>query len=128
MALRRNLRILVVDDMSVSRHVLQQMLEALGINQVRVASSAAQALETLKQVPIDLVFADINMPGINGVEFLKRLRSEEKTCRIRFVLISGDDTSDAIAEAWRLGIDKFLPKPFNINSLTNCVEAISGRI
>jgi len=114
--------------MSVSRQVLQQMLEALGIHQVRVASNAAQALDALRQVPIDLVFADFNMPEVTGVQFLKRLREQEKTSRIRFVLISGEENSNAIAEAWRLGMDKFLPKPFNLQSLTHCVEAISGRI
>jgi CheY-like chemotaxis protein len=128
MALRKNLRILVVDDTSVSRQVLSQMLEHIGVHAVRSANSAQDALNDLNRVPADLVIADLHMPGFGGLELLKHIRQDRRTAEVRFVMTSGDDGMDWVDEARELGMDRFLPKPFDANRLVSCVESIAGRI
>ncbi len=128
MALRRDLRILVVDDMAISRQLMVQMLEQIGIGSVSTASDGGQALSALRDNPADLVICDLNMPGMDGLALLRRLRADRRFCRIGFILTSGEDGSERIAEAWHAGLDRFLPKPFDMQRLVVCLEALSGRI
>ncbi len=128
MALRRDLRILVVDDMAISRQLLVQMLEQIGIGSVRTASDGGQALSALRANPADLVICDLDMPGMDGLTLLRRLRADRRFCRIGFILTSDNEDSERIAEAWHAGLDRFLPKPFEMHRLVVCLEALSGRI
>ena len=79
MALRTNLRVLVVDDMSVSRQILTQMLDRLGVRRVETANSGQDALNLLALSPADLVIADLNMPGMDGVDLLRSMRRSDRT-------------------------------------------------
>ncbi len=128
MALRKNLRVLVVDDMSVSRQILLQMLEQIGVATVDTAPSAQNALATLSEYPADVVIVDLHMPDMDGLELLRRVRSDRRNSKIGFVMTSGDDSNEKIAEAWHDGLDRFLPKPFDMQRLIACLESIAGRI
>lgn len=128
MALRKDLRVLVVDDMSVSRQILLQMLEQIGVATVDTAPSAQNALAGLSEYPADVVIVDLHMPDMDGLELLRRVRSDRRNSKIGFVMTSGDDSNEKIAEAWHDGLDRFLPKPFDMQRLIACLESIAGRI
>lgn len=128
MALRKDIIILVVDDMSISRQLLVQMLEQLGVNVVRTAQSGAEAIRSLAQFPADMIVSDLIMPDMDGLELLRRLRDERQSRGIGFILTSGDDANEKITEAWHLGLDRYLPKPFEMPQLITCLEAVAGRI
>lgn len=128
MALRKDLRILVVDDMSVSRQILVQLLEQVGVNSVRTAQSGSDALATLAKEPAEIIIADLHMPDMDGLELLQRLRNDRRSCGIGYILASGDDGSEKITDAWHMGLDRFLPKPFELSRLITCLEAVAGRI
>jgi two-component system chemotaxis response regulator CheY len=128
MALRTNLRVLVVDDMSISRQILTQMLDRLGVRRVDTARTGQEALEKLARAHADLVIADLNMPGMDGIDLLASLRRSDRTAPVHFVLTSGDDASSRIAEGRRLGLDATLFKPFDIDAVLECVEHASGRL
>ncbi len=128
MVLRKEIRVLVVDDMSVSRQILLQMLEVIGINHVRTAGDGQMACASLSAEPAELVIADLNMPGMDGLQLLQKLRCDRRHCEVGFVMTSGDETDPRIADAKRLGMNLFLPKPFNINKLVKCLEVAAGRL
>lgn len=128
MALRKDLRVMVVDDMSVSRQLLQQMLEHIGISDVRLAPNAQVALNDLGRHPADIVISDQNMPGTSGLDFLKELRQTDRTRDVRFIMTSGTDSGNWIDEAQAYRMDRFLPKPFDMGRLVRCLESIAGRI
>ena len=128
MALRTDLRVLVVDDMSVSRQVLGQMLDQIGIRQVITCASAEEALAALAKKPIDLVISDLNMPGMDGIELLKAMRGISKCRATPFILTSALDSSPRFAEARANGMRSLLIKPFQIDLLLHCVEHAFGRI
>ncbi|MFV2003281.1 MAG: response regulator, partial [Paracoccaceae bacterium] len=87
-----------------------------------------QALRSLARYPANVVIADLHMPQMDGLELLRTLRDDPKNCKIGFVMTSGDEANDMITEAWHAGLDRFLPKPFDMTRLLGCLEAISGRI
>ncbi len=119
---------MVVDDMSVSRQLLMQMLEAIGITHVRSARSVDDACRSLARQPADLIIADLDMPGRDGLDLLRWLRADRRHCRAGFVLASGHDADPRIEDAWACGMNRFLAKPFEIKRFIKCLEAVSGRV
>ncbi len=128
MALRDQLKVFVVDDMSTSRGLITQALDALGIGQVAFATDGPAAMAALTRSPAHLVISDYNMPGMDGLQLLGALRQEPQTRRIGFILISGRADPGIIDAGRRLGMNNFLKKPFTPTDLRGCIEAVTGRL
>lgn len=128
MALRDQLRIMVVDDMSTSRGLITQALDAMGIRQVGYATDGPSALERLRKTPVHLVISDYNMPGMDGLQLLHALRTDARTKGLGFILITGRADKEIIDTGRRLGMNNFLKKPFTPQDLRSCIEAVVGRL
>lgn len=128
MALRDQIRIMVVDDMSTSRGLITQALDGFGIRQVESAGDGQSALQKLSGWPVHLVISDMNMPGMNGLQLLHALRSGATTRNVGFLLITGKADRQIIETGKQLGMNNFLPKPFQPNDLRSAIEAIVGRL
>lgn len=128
MALRDQLRIIVVDDMSTSRGLITQALDGFGIRQVESAPDGQSALQKLASWPVHLVISDMNMPGMNGLQLLHSLRTAPQTQKVGFLLITGKADREIIETGKKLGMNNFLAKPFQPNDLRAAVEAIVGRL
>lgn len=102
--------ILVVDDHDLSRQVLQAILTSGGY-QVVVAHDGAEAWNILDSQDIALMIADLRMPGLNGFELCRRVKSDTRTRLVPVIIVTGaDDISSRIA-AFEHGADDILPKP-----------------
>lgn len=128
MALREQLRVMVVDDMSTSRGLLVQALEAMGIRQIGHAVDGPGAFDALRKTPVHLVISDYNMPGMDGLQLLHALRADPKTKGLGFILITGRADKEIIDTGRRLGMNNFLKKPFTPQDLRSCIEAVVGRL
>jgi two-component system, NtrC family, nitrogen regulation response regulator NtrX len=107
-------RILVVDDESSIRDVLRQLFE-YEEHEVRVAGSATEAMRALEADPADVVFLDVKMPGMDGLDALGRIR--ERWPGSQVVMISGHGTIETAVEATRRGAFDFLQKPLDTDRL-----------
>ena len=128
MALREQLRLLVVDDMSTSRGLITQALDAIGIRNVATAGDARSALQALSRAPVHLVISDYNMPEMDGLHLLHHLRVTPQTKNIGFLLITGRADQAIIEKGKRLGMNNYLKKPFQTAELKSAIEAIVGRL
>lgn len=128
MALRDQIRIIVVDDMSTSRGLITQALDGFGIRQVESAADGPSALEKIAAWPVHLVISDMNMPGMTGLELLKTLRTAPQTKGVGFLLITGRADRDIIEAGRRLGMNNYLKKPFQPDDLRRAIEAVAGRL
>lgn len=128
MALRDQLRVMVVDDMSTSRGLLVQALEGFGIKSVFHAADGMSALKMIEKSPVHLVISDFNMPEMDGLKLLHALRSNTKTKGIGFILITGRAERQIVETGKKLGMNNFIKKPFQPVDLKNCIEAVVGRI
>jgi two-component system chemotaxis response regulator CheY len=126
MALRDQIRIMVVDDMSTSRGLITQALEAFGIRNVATAENGTEALHNLSRSPVHMVISDYNMPNMDGLHLLQHLRKDEKTRNIGFILITGRAEQQIIDYGKKLGMNNFLKKPFEPADLRKCIEAVVG--
>ncbi|NUH64296.1 response regulator [Sulfitobacter sp. S0837] len=128
MALRDQIRIMVVDDMSTSRGLITQALDSFGVRDVAVAENGKEALHALAKRPVHLVISDYNMPEIDGLKLLHYLRSGANTKGVGFVLITGRAEQEIIDHGKKLGMNNYLKKPFQPEDLRNCIEAVVGRL
>lgn len=126
MSLRNSLTMMVVDDMSVSRGLVEQALVEIGIKNIEYEKDGAVALRRLAASPVHLVLSDLNMPGIDGLALLEGLRQNRATQRIGFILMTGRADRAVIERGQVLGMNNFLTKPFTTASLKACIERVVG--
>jgi two-component system response regulator PilR (NtrC family) len=107
-------RVLVVDDEQEVRDTLSSVLENLDYIPY-VASNGVEALEIIKNEPIDVVLSDLYMPEMDGIELLKRVRSMNK--KIVFLMITAHPTIETAVEAIKKGAYDYLTKPFHIEEV-----------
>jgi two-component system KDP operon response regulator KdpE len=119
------LRILVVDDESAIRRALRPPLVELGF-QVAEASRGEEALQLLRSTVFDAVLLDVNMPGIGGVETLRRIRTFAP--RLPILMLTVRDKEEEKVEALDLGADDYVTKPFSTKELIARVRAAIRRV
>ncbi len=115
-------RILIVDDESSIRQLCKQILSGTQII-CHEAENGPHALEMANQTAYDVILLDIQMPGMSGIEVLKRLRERFPGAYTKIILFSGQTTSDLMAEMLLTGADDFLTKPFSLIQLRSRVHA-----
>jgi two-component system chemotaxis response regulator CheY len=119
---------MVVDDMSTSRGLIAQALDAMGIRNVVTAADGQSALQTIAKSPVHLVISDYNMPGMDGLQLLHSLRTGAKTAKVGFLLITGRADKEIVDKGKRLGMNNLVKKPFETAGLKQAIEAIVGRL
>ncbi|MGZ5971214.1 MAG: sigma-54-dependent transcriptional regulator, partial [Polyangiales bacterium] len=112
-------RVLVVDDEASARSGLEKLLRQEGYA-VDVAPGGAEALEIAADHPVDVVVTDLKMPGMDGVELMKRLRAAENQLPVIVVTAFGDVTS--AVTAMRAGANDYLTKPVDFDALLLSIE------
>ena len=112
-------RILVVDDESAIRETMRMILEYEG-HEVLTAGSGPEALTAAERDSPDLVFLDIKMPGIDGLEVLSRLRGLNETLPV--VMVSAHGTASTALDAGRLGAFRFIEKPLSKDYVLDAVR------
>ncbi|MBN2618745.1 MAG: response regulator [Spirochaetales bacterium] len=113
-------RVLIVDDIAFIRSVIKDILLAAGFSVVGEASDGAQAIALFKAVKPDIVLLDINMPVMDGIEALKRIKKIKKDSTIIMCSSLGDQES--IVNAISLGANDFVVKPFRKERIISAIE------
>ena len=110
--------LLLADDESIVRRGIKTLVDyaALGIGEVFEAENGEQALEIVNRGDVHIVFADINMPRMNGLEFAKKAREIDPALKI--ALITGYDYFDYVVTALKLGVDDYILKPVSKDDVT----------
>ncbi len=118
--------VLLVDDEEKFASALSQRLQVRGLK-VDTASSGEEALKRIKSQKFDAIILDLVMPGIGGIETLKRIREENPELQI--IMLSGHGTVEKSVEAIKAGAVDFLEKPVDMNKLIDKIgEARHKRI
>jgi diguanylate cyclase (GGDEF)-like protein len=103
-------RLLIVDDISDNRAVLTRRFERRGFEVVE-ADSGFAAIELIDREPFDLVLLDVMMPGIDGIETLKRIRSQKSASALPVIMVTAKSESENIVDALELGANDYVTKP-----------------
>lgn len=116
----RNIRVLLVDDEPDFLEPVSFWLQSKGYT-VSTALDGRQALEHIKQSPPDIVFLDINMPGMNGLETLREIRAISRELPVIMVTAVYQDEKN-FSQASELGIAGFFPKHTSLSELVRIIE------
>ncbi len=119
--------ILIVDDNEDNRYTLQLLLESDGHERVTSACDGNEALALLAENQFSLVLLDMMMPGLNGDEVLKIIKTNPNTRETPVVMISADTDIENVCRCIELGADDYLPKPFNPTILRARIDSALRR-
>ncbi len=117
-------KVLIVEDDPLVRDMLSRTLSGVGGYETDIAADGQDGLEKIRQADFDIVFTDLNMPRLNGMEFLKRSKSLCPSTPI--VVITGVSEMEIAITAMREGASDFIPKPFRLDKLLSTTERILG--
>jgi two-component system chemotaxis response regulator CheY len=125
-------KILVVDDMSMTREQISSFLKEIGYQDVAEAPDGRTAWRFLENsaeasAPFDLILCDINMPEMNGIELLEKVRSHPILQGIPFVMITAESEQQMVLKAMKTGVNSYLVKPLKKDVLLQKLEEVYQR-
>lgn len=108
------MRVLIVDDSSVMRKIVERSLRQAGLNPITVfeAGSGVEGLEVLSMQPVQLILSDINMPSMDGLEFLRQIRAQNLAEGVPVVMITTESSEEHVKQAILAGAQGYIRKPF----------------
>ncbi len=120
--------ILIVDDSDTVRAIIAKTLRLadVPINELREAANGQEALAILKEQWMDLVFSDINMPVMTGVEMIEQMHQDETLRSIPVVVVSTEGSKTRIEDLIQKGVRAYIRKPFTPEILKDIVEKVLG--
>jgi two-component system, chemotaxis family, chemotaxis protein CheY len=120
---------LIVDDSSVMRKIVERSLRQAGIELEKVveASNGAEALAALNANTIDLILCDINMPVMDGLEFVKEATKLEKAKGVPIVMITTEGSESHVVQALSAGARGYIRKPFTPDQVKEHVLPVLGK-
>ncbi len=108
------IRALIVDDSSVMRKIVERALRQAGLDPLVVheAGSGIEGLDVLKASQVDLILSDINMPSMDGLEFLRQIRAQDLAPGVPVVMITTESSEEHVKQAIQAGARGYIRKPF----------------
>lgn len=119
-------KLLIVDDSKMVRKIISVSLKNEKNIQLYEAASGLEALDKLMEIDVDLIFTDINMPNMDGLEFIKRCKEDEMFEHIPIIVISTEDGVEDRERAMELGASGFVSKPLDKESILSIIHSMLG--
>ena len=124
----KKLRVLIVDDSSVMRKIVERSLRQAGLDLTEVlqASNGVEALAEAQKGNLDLILSDINMPCMDGIEFLRNLGGVEAAKGVPVIMITTEGSEARVVEALSVGAKGYIRKPFTPEQVKERVAPLLG--
>jgi two-component system chemotaxis response regulator CheY len=121
------LDVLIVDDSAAIRKILQRVLVQadVALGTVYEANDGVEALEKLKNGKVGLILSDINMPNMDGLELLGKVRAEQSLQDVPIIMITTEGSQNKVMQALQLGANGYVRKPFTADQIK---EKLAGLI
>lgn len=118
-------KVLVVDDMSTMRKLVKKSMTTMGFSIFEEAADGQLAWAKLNEHPdIGIIISDWNMPNCTGLDFLKRVRADNRFKALPFLLLTAEGEVSQVKEALAAGVDNYVLKPFNPDVLKEKIEQV----
>jgi len=120
------LDVLIVDDSAAIRKILQRVLRQadLALGQIYEAGDGVQALQAMESRHVDLVFCDINMPNMDGLQLLGHIKGAEKWRKVPVIMVTTEGGESKVMAAAKLGAAGYVRKPFSAEQFRQTLESI----
>ena len=120
------MKALVIDDSRAMRTIIGQILRSIGY-EVADASNGREGLQRVSEVgPLNLILVDWNMPEMNGIDFIRALRSDRKNDDVRVMMVTTETEMKRMAEALEQGVNEYVMKPFTRDVILQKLEQMQS--
>ncbi|MBT3234390.1 MAG: response regulator [Bdellovibrionales bacterium] len=129
MAINKDMKVLVVDDMATMRKIIRNMLTQEGFKSVEDADDGESAWPLLEDAskegtPFDFIISDWNMPKMSGITLLQKIRQHETIKDTPFLMVTAESEQGNVVTAVKAGVSNFIVKPFSSAVLMEKIEKI----
>lgn len=122
------IKVLVVDDFSTMRRIVKNILRQLGYENIEEAEDGAQAYAKLKSGNFQFLVSDWNMPNMDGLELLKKVRSDPELKSLPVLMVTAEAEKNKVVEAIRAGVNNYVVKPFTAEILKEKIDRIFEKL
>ncbi len=120
------MNILIVDDSSTMRRIIKNSLMNLGYKNILEAEDGALAWEVMLSEEVNILITDWNMPNMNGLELVKKVRADEKYIDMPIIMVTTEGGKTEVITALKAGVNNYIVKPFTPQVLKEKLEAVIG--
>jgi two-component system chemotaxis response regulator CheY len=124
MAVDFSMSVLVVDDYGTMVRIIRNLLRQLGFERIDDASDGNAALDKMRATKYGLVISDWNMEPMTGYDLLQKVRGERALAETPFIMITAESKTENVIAAKKAGVDNYIVKPFNAETLRSKIEAV----
>ena len=119
--------VLIVDDYQTMLRIIKNLLGQLGFKNVDEATDGTMALSLMRNKDYHLVISDWNMEPMTGLELLKTVRAtEDNNQDVPFIMVTAESKTENVIEAKKAGVNNYIVKPFNAETLKQKITAVVG--
>lgn len=128
MAVDKNMNVLIVDDYNTMLRIIKNLLKQLGFPNVDEATDGAMAFEKVQKKQYGLIISDWNMEPMTGIEFLRLVRGAEGAPyqKTPFIMITAESKTENVIAAKQAGVNNYIVKPFNAETLKQKMISVIG--
>jgi two-component system chemotaxis response regulator CheY len=126
MAVDKEMPVLIVDDYKTMLRIIRNLLSQLNFTNVHEASDGETALAKLRDGNFGLVISDWNMEPMTGLQLLREVRSDEKLKEMPFIMITAESKTENVVAAKEAGVNNYIVKPFNAETLKGKLTSVLG--
>jgi two-component system chemotaxis response regulator CheY len=124
MAVDPSMPILVVDDYSTMIRIIRSLLRQLGFTNIDDALDGSMALSKMQIKRYGLIICDWSMEPMNGYELLKQIRADPVLSPTPFIMVTAESKTEKVIAAKQAGVNSYIVKPFNAETLKSKIEAV----
>jgi two-component system chemotaxis response regulator CheY len=127
MAVDLTMPVLVVDDYATMTRIISNLLRQLGFSTIDVTTDGGTALRMMDERVYGLVVSDWNMEPVSGLDLVKAIRADDKLNDTPFVMVTAEAKPENVITAKLAGVDSYIVKPFNAETLKRKLSSVLGR-
>jgi two-component system, chemotaxis family, chemotaxis protein CheY len=125
-AIDKNMNILIVDDYKTMLRIINNLLKQLGFTNIDEATDGGMALQMFKDKNYGMVVSDWNMEPMSGLDLLKNIRTGAANSNVPFIMITAESKTENVIAAKQAGVNNYIVKPFNAETLKAKISAVLG--
>ena len=126
MAVDLNMNVLVVDDYKTMLRIEENLLKQIGFKNIFQATDGSAALQVLRERNFGLVISDWNMVPMTGLDLLKEVRADVALKATPFIMVTAESKTENVIAAKQAGVNNYIVKPFNAETLKSKIAAVLG--
>jgi two-component system chemotaxis response regulator CheY len=127
MSVDLSMPVLIVDDYKTMLRIVGNLLKQLGFSNIDEATDGGSALQKLRTKKFGLVISDWNMEPMTGLQLLKEVRTDTKLKETPFIMVTAESKTENVVAAKEAGVNNYIVKPFNADTLKTKIESVLGK-